>query len=204
MPFALLVPAIAACATLVCGDAANAQPTASAAPSALLVPSADGAYVIDQRTRLAWPRCVEGMQWNGKGCTGEPQLMTYAQAQALATARWKADGVRWRLPRVNELRRLVDRSTKPPAVNPQLFPDAPQDYHWTSTANVNTAAVNPYAYGNIQRGGAGGQQLSTQQGWVVDMTTGEGHGDVGKATRLAVRLVRPMPTAPAESEPTPN
>ena len=43
--------------------------------------------------------------------------------------------------------------------NPILFPAAPGDWHWSSTANVNAPAVNQYNYGNIAQGraGAGGR-----------------------------------------------
>ena len=58
--------------------------------SANLVLSADGAYVINLRAHLAWPRCVEGMQWNGRTCTGRPLLVDHAEAVALASARKKA------------------------------------------------------------------------------------------------------------------
>ncbi|TFI49278.1 DUF1566 domain-containing protein, partial [Diaphorobacter sp. DS2] len=94
---------------------------------------------------------------------------------------------------VPELRRLVNRNAQPPSVDPQLFPNAPLEWHWTGTASVNTLSVNPYAYGNVARGGAGESSLSVQQGWAVDMTSGEARGDVGRSTRLPIRLVRPAP-----------
>ena len=172
---------------------AGAAGDAAAPAQPALGLSADGTLVVDHRARLAWPRCVEGMRWNGSTCTGMAQLFTYGEAQARAKALGKADGVRWRLPRVNELRRLVDRSARPPTMDARLFPAAPRDWHWTGTASVNAAAVNPYAYGNVVRGGEGESQLSVQQGWAVDMSTGEARGDVGRATRMAVRLVRPAP-----------
>ena len=164
-----------------------------ARPAPALAPLPDGTLVVDPRSRLAWPRCVEGMRWNGHTCTGMAELFTYGEAQALARKRWQAEGVRWRLPRVNELRRLVNRAAQPPAVDAALFPAAPREWHWTGTASVNAATVNPYAYGNVARGGAGESQLAVQQGWAVDMASGEARGDVGRATRLPVRLVRPMP-----------
>ncbi len=37
--------------------AAQATPPAAAGPA----PTADGSYVVDPRSKLAWPRCVEGM-----------------------------------------------------------------------------------------------------------------------------------------------
>lgn len=163
------------------------------APLPALQVSPDGTLVIDPRARLAWPRCVEGMRWTGSGCTGLPQLFTYGEAQALVRQRWKDEGVRWRLPRVNELRRLVNRSVQPPSMDTRLFPAAPLEWHWTGTASVNASAVNPYAYGNVTRGGAGESNLSVQQGWAVDMASGQARGDVGRGTRLPVRLVRPAP-----------
>ena len=164
---------------------------ARAAPA--LAALRDGTLVVDPRSRLAWPRCVEGMRWNGHTCTGMAELFTYGEAQALARKRWQAEGVRWRLPRVNELRRLVNRKALPPSVDTQLFPAMPRDWLWTGTASVNTNTVNPYAYGNVARGGAGESSMTVQQSWAVDMASGEARGDVGRATRLHVQLVRPAP-----------
>ena len=154
------------------------------------------------RARLVWPRCVHGMQWDGKTCTGAPQRLDYAQAVALANARWKAEGVRWRLPRVNELKRLVDKTTRPQGLSLELFPGAPPEWHWSGSANVQTGAVNLYNYGNVMRNGAGGEAgtMAFRQGWAVNMQTAESRGDVGKATRLAVRLVRPYEPDPAPAE----
>lgn len=174
------------------GDDAAPPPSRQVqAPAFVLSP--DGSLVIDTRARLAWPRCVEGMAWNGSACRGVPQLLTYGEAQALVRKRWQAEGVRWRLPRVNELRRLVNRQAQPPSVDVQLFPAMPRDWIWTGTASVNTNTVNPYSYGNVARGGAGESSMSVQQSWAVDMATGEASGEVGRATRLHVQLVRPAP-----------
>ncbi len=182
--------------------AAACAQAADPAASSTLVPSEDGASVIDLRARLVWPRCVEGMQWNGKTCTGTPQRLDYAQAAALANARWKADGVRWRLPRVPELKRLVDKTARPPGPNPVLFPATPPDWHWSGTANVQTGSGNPYNYGSVMDSRAAGDAGGTafRQGWAVNMETGDSRGDVGKGTRLLVRLVRPHEPDPAPAE----
>ena len=164
---------------------------AEPAASPTLVPSADGASVIDLRARLVWPRCVEGMQWNGKSCTGTPQRLDHAQAVALANARWKAEGVRWRLPRVPELKRLVVKTIRPPGLDPSLFPAAPHDWHWSGSANVSTGSGNQYNYGNVMNNRAGGGDMAFRQGWAVNMETAESRSDVGKGSRLLVRLVRP-------------
>ena len=157
--------------------------------------SADGAYVLDHRAGLAWPRCVEGMQWAGKTCTGKPLLLDRAEATTLATDRWKAEGVGWRLPRAAELQRLVDKSLSPPGLNPILFPAAPGQWHWSSTSNVSAPSGNPYNYGNIAQGRAGdsARQAAMINGWAVNLSTGEARRDAARASKLPVRLVRPQP-----------
>ncbi len=163
--------------------AAQATPPAATGPA----PTADGSHVIDPRSKLAWPRCVEGMAWNGKTCTGQPRLMTHGEAVALASARFKAEGVAWRLPRLTELRRWAAS-----AQGQALFPAAPQDWYWTSTSRIDSTQANPYNYDSIARGSGTQDRLGVQQGWAVNMETGEARGDVGRRTLLVVRLVRPQ------------
>lgn len=182
--------------------AAACAQAADPAAAPTVVPSEDGVSVIDLRARLVWSRCVEGMQWNGKTCTGTPQRLDYAQAAALANARWKAEGVRWRLPRANELKRLVDKTARPSGPNPVLFPATPHDWHWSGSANIYTGSGNQYNYGSVMgnRSGADAGSMGLRQGWAVNMGTAESRGDVGKGSRLLVRLVRPHEQAPAPVE----
>lgn len=167
--------------------------TVATAPMPALTASADGTLVLDTRARLAWARCVEGMRWNGRTCAGRPRLLTLAEARTLVRQYSQATGVRWRLPRVNELRRLVVRKGDTTSVDMTLFPNTPTGWHWTGTASVNTAPVNPYAYDNVMRGGRGADLLGVRRGWAVDTSSGTGRGDVDSATPLIVRLVRPAP-----------
>ena len=175
---------------------AQRGPRPGAAP--VLEVSEDGRDVIDRRARLLWPRCVEGMHWNGKTCAGLPELFTHKQAQALAAERAKQDGVRWRLPRVNEMRRLISRDIRPQGLSPELFPGAPRGWHWTGTAAVNARPVNPYNYSNIS--GSAGTQLSAQQAWAIDLDSLETRPDMGRGNQLMVRLVRPLPSAPPDEK----
>lgn len=157
--------------------------------------SDDGAYVIDVRAQLAWPRCVEGMQWNGTTCTGKPLLLDRAEATALATARWQAEGVAWRLPRAAELQRLVGKAAHNAAgADARLFPAAPDLWYWSSTANVSGVRGNQYNYNTIRqsREGDSAGQMALLNGWAVNMATGEARGDVARASKLPVRLVRPQ------------
>lgn len=166
-------------------------PTPISATQPHLTVSADGQFVIDIRARLAWSRCVEGMSWNGSTCSGVPHLLTHTQAQSLAIKRWKAHNVAWRLPRVTELKRVVDKTTDPPALNPTLFPRAPVGWHWSATANVNTSTVNPYNYGTVMRGGQGEGSVSLVQGWAVDTGSGDASHEFGRGSPLFIRFVRP-------------
>ena len=184
--------ATTAAAPMTEAEAATAAAAAANPFTAHLRISADGTAIIDTRSKLAWARCVEGMFWNGKTCSGQRRLLDRAEATAVAQARAKAEETRWRLPRVNELRRLVDKKANPPGIPPRLFPAAPFGLHWTSTANDKTFANNQYNYGNISQGtGAGaGSRLAALDGWAVDMDTGIASGDVPRSSRLPVRLVR--------------
>ena len=159
----------------------------------VLVPADHGAQLIDRRSGLVWSRCVEGMKWTGKTCTGEPALVNHTQALALAAARKEADGFAWRLPRVTEMQRLVSHTGRIPGLDPALFPAAPPEWHWAMTVNVKSSSgpVNQYNYGNIMSGRTSQNttQIAFLHGWAVHLTTGDARGDVLKRTVLPVRLV---------------
>jgi hypothetical protein len=174
---------------------------ASSAVSAADVPtppsmglSDDGTYVLDARAQVAWPRCVEGMQWNGKTCVGMPLLLSHDEAMALARDLGKERGLHLRVPRVAELQGLVHKTTSPPGLDPSLFPASPRGLHWSATSSVNTARVNQYDYGNIMQGRTeqSAVHLRFLEGWAVNLSTGEARADVTKRTKLPVRLVLPL------------
>ena len=150
--------------------------------------------VIDSRAKLAWPRCAEGMVWNGKTCTGSALLFNHKQALEHAAQRSKAEGLRWRLPRVNEFKRLLDRSSKPAGLNPELFPAAPREWHWTGTAAVNTQRMNTYNYSQVDRS-QNLTALSAQQAWAINTESLQTTPDMGKGNALLLRLVRPATEA---------
>lgn len=158
-----------------------------------LVASADGQELLDAAAGHAWPRCAEGMRWDGRGCTGEPTLFTHAQALAQARSRSQAEGQAWRVPRVPELKHFGGRLAHAPRPD-ALTPSAPQGWYWTSTARIDSETVNPYAYRNVQRGVTETQtnRLVVQHGWAVDPRSGEARGDMPKRERLPLRLVRSL------------
>jgi len=154
-------------------------------------PTADGASIVDEEASLVWARCVEGMRWNGVTCVGEASSMNHAEALAAGAARAKTDGLPWRLPRVGEMQHLVRRAQ--PA-RPELFPAAPEGWHWSGTAVVDQAPVNQYRYGNIRQHitDENANRIEFLHGCAVDLLTGQARDDVLKRTRLPVRLVRSL------------
>ena len=179
--------------SLLSGMLCTAFAQGAPAPTAFQI-SPDQTMVVDTRAKLAWPRCLEGMSWNGKSCTGSAEVFNYKQATAHAADRNKAEGQHWRLPRVNELKRLLDRSSKPQGLNPELFPNAPRDWHWTGTAVVNAQRMNTYNYAQVDKSSSL-SSLSAQQAWAVNTETLQAVPDMGKGNALLLRLVRPATEA---------
>ena len=179
-------------AYLVCAIAMHCARAGNQAESPDLVVSKDGTYVSDLRSKLAWSRCVEGMRRDGKTCVGEPQLASHAGALSLASARAKAEGLRWRVPRVKELQRLMSKAAQSAQGVVAVFPAAPPDWNWTASANIDAGPVNQYDYKNIERGVTeqNANRMAFLHGWAVNMQTGEARGNISKRTRLSVRLVR--------------
>ena len=172
---------------LVCVIAMHSAKAGGQAESPSLVVSKNGAHVSDLRSKLIWSRCVEGMQWDGKTCTGKPTLASHAEALSLARARAETEGLSWRVPRVKELQRLVNTEKEE-----TVFPVAPPGWHWTVSANIDTRPINQYDYGNIGRGitEQSVNRMAFLHGWAVSMGSGQARGDISKRTKLPVRLVR--------------
>ncbi|MEG3061414.1 MAG: DUF1566 domain-containing protein [Comamonas sp.] len=166
----------------------RAQTGATAAPAQLQL-SDDGSEVRDLRARLAWPRCLQGMEWRNQRCEGMPERLSFGQAQKLAQSKHREDGLRWRLPRAKELQRLRQNAALA-GERAALLPAVPGDWHWTGTAAVNAAPVNQYSY---EQTGPGKSRLSAQQAWAVDWANGKASGEMGRGNTLLVRLVRPLP-----------
>jgi len=153
--------------------------------------SMDGAEVTEPGSGLIWSRCVEGMSWNGKTCTGQPSMLELSQALAAASRRRSPDHA-WRLPRVQELRRLAQQAARAPAQYAKAFPAAPAGWHWSSSTLVDTARVNPFNYSNLQRSVTeqNVNRLAFLHGWAVNADNAVASDEFVKKTKLAVRLVR--------------
>lgn len=177
---------------MVLGALATAAAGKPAPPEWLV--TADGGYVVHLSAGMAWPRCVEGMRWSGRACTGQPLMLDHAAALALAQRRARAEGVAWRLPQMKELQGLARQAAKPAAALGPWLPDNPPGWSWSATANLDTRSVNEYNYGNMARGVTAENMARVQfmHAWAVDTTTGEARKDALRRSTLLVRLVRPL------------
>ena len=129
----------------------------------------DGSVVRHERTGLEWRRCAEGMEWNGEGCGGFRKTMTWRDALQAAA---EAEGG-WRLPDINELRSLAEECRADPAINTEVFPDAPATIFWSASPALGSSSL-----------------FEAGQGvWRINFTNGA-DGRTGKDSTWAVRFVR--------------
>jgi hypothetical protein len=156
--------------------------------------SKDGSHIIHRSARAAWPRCVEGMQWTGRRCSGKALWLDYGEALALARERQKADGMAWRLPLAKELQQLAVQNDLSSKAGQALIPAVDHNWCWSATVSVGLRSSNPFNYANVQRGVTerNSNQLALLHGWAVNTATAEAQGNILKRTQMPVRLVRPI------------
>lgn len=104
----------------------------------LAADAAEWEAVLDTRTNLMWAVKVLPRQTWKKALKAPEKL---------AVAGFKD----WRLPTVEELFLLADRTRFNPAINTDFFPDTPSAWFWTSTVEASSPAdcawVVDFSYG---------------------------------------------------------
>ncbi len=93
----------------------------------------NGNEVLDTQTGLIWRRCVEGMKWDGKTCSGYPFAGMLVEGLERAASQARLTGKNWRLPNIKELGSLVDMSQPNLAIDLTAFPETPNDQMWSSS-----------------------------------------------------------------------
>jgi hypothetical protein len=101
-----------------------AAASASPAPPVRFLDNGDGT-VTDLRQGLMWSKATIVTE-----CT------THAKAEQACASLDLAGHTDWRLPTVEELFLLADRSRKEPAIDTDVFPDTQSDWYWTSTLSA--------------------------------------------------------------------
>jgi hypothetical protein len=103
----------------------NAVAQAIATPVAVrFVDNGDGT-ITDARNGLTWSKATL--------CKEE---IDHAQAEKICAELDLAGHNDWRLPTVDELFALADRTRTEPAIDTEAFPDTQSDWYWTSTISA--------------------------------------------------------------------
>jgi hypothetical protein len=133
--------------------------------------SGDGQEVLDATTQLTWRRCPEGIQWDGKTCSGKLAKFSYAGAKQQAASAAKTGAKEWRIPSRDELLTIVDKQAKKkPRIDGTAFPKTPSAPFW---------ATRPGTDDNLNA-------------WLVSFANGKVTGNAGQA-KFPLRLVRAGP-----------
>ncbi|HEY5789945.1 MAG TPA: DUF1566 domain-containing protein [Gammaproteobacteria bacterium] len=155
-------------------DAAQTCETgvAPTVPSARFEFHGDGT-VTDTLTGLSWMRCTQGQHWYGATCTeGRAWYMMNSWTDAVGGLQRRpvsfGGHADWRVPTLEELRTLVDRTCREPATNLEVFPNTPPWYFWTATTSDWNDA---YA-------------------WRIDFKDGRENADLKLTSSYNIRLVR--------------
>ena len=125
--------------------------------------------VTDRVTGLDWQRCALGQGWDGSRCTdGVKQVHAWFSWEDALKESDKQRADNWRLPTIHELRSLLSRRCKDPALNSEVFPNAPSWAFWSAT---EFSQNSDYA-------------------WQVDYKTGKITAQLKTGDTSHVRLVR--------------
>jgi len=107
-------------------------------------------FVFDRQLGLMWP-----------AATTSSECVTHADAETMCKELRLGDFDDWRMPTIDELESLRDRSRYSPAINVDLFPDTESDWYWSSTLTAWSSDDawfvsfnNGYSY-NLHRDGYG-------------------------------------------------
>ena len=108
--------------------------------------------VVEEREiGLIWQGCPAGR--SGFDCqVGTRTRHNWVEALLYCEGLTWGGQTDWRLPNVRELSSIVDDQRSSPAIDPQVFPQTPSEWFWTSTpvfgAGSSAWRVN-FDYGNV-------------------------------------------------------
>ena len=105
---------------------------------------ADGAKLADDATE--WVAVLDNttsLIWTVK----ETKQMVWKKAQAAVAKLVIAGFTDWRLPTVEELFLLADRTKHSPAIDTAFFPDCKSEWYWTSTPAASSPGVYAWCVG---------------------------------------------------------
>ncbi|EIC21185.1 Lcl C-terminal domain-containing protein [Thiorhodovibrio frisius] len=99
--------------------------------------SEDG-IVGDEQNRLVWKQCPEGL--HGERCReGRLAYLSWERALEIAENSTFAGFDDWRIPKLDELRQIIQPGCFFPAVNLSLFPNTPSGWFWFDSAEADNS-----------------------------------------------------------------
>ncbi|RRJ85273.1 DUF1566 domain-containing protein [Aestuariirhabdus litorea] len=136
----------------------------------------DDGTVRDRVTGLLWKRCAVGQSWDGTTCREAPRKQvkswfSWQGAKAMvARLNDPSQKHQWRMPSISELKTLVESRCQKPAINLELFPNAPAWPFWSSSE----LSSNPdYVWRIDFSSGKLGTDLKTNYSYYVRLVKGE-------------------------------
>jgi hypothetical protein len=85
---------------------------------------------------LMWSQCSLGQQWLNNQCIGDALELDWAIASEQVKSVQLAGFNDWRLPDINEIETIVERSCYDPAINLTVFPQTPSLFYWSATPDT--------------------------------------------------------------------
>jgi hypothetical protein len=99
--------------------------------------------ILDMNTGLIWKKCPQGL--SGSTCSlGSANNVDWIIALNSCNT-LNLGGLTWRLPNINELKTITDRSVSNPSIDSIIFPNTNGNTYWTSTT-TNFTGNTPSAY----------------------------------------------------------
>ena len=130
--------------------------------------------VQDKVTKLVWTRCLVGEHFEDGICKGPKRNQVNSwfdwSAANAEVMRWNKldEKMKWRLPTIDELSTLVERTCKAPAINTHLFPGMSAWTFWSTT---------PFS-------------INGDYQWVIDLSNGDIYTDLKESAFHNLLLVR--------------
>lgn len=94
--------------------------------------------VTDSKTSLMWKQCVQG-KTESDCSSGVAMELPWVDALNQARSEVFADFDDWRLPKIDELKSIIDTCSATPAINLIIFPGSDNSGVWSASANLDYA-----------------------------------------------------------------
>ena len=96
----------------------------------------EGGLARHLQSQTVWYRCPAGTSFSQGACSGTMLGVSWHEAGAFAEEFSEKSGYHWQLPSTSELNSIMQTACRNPAMNPNVFPMATVDNHWTRDSSL--------------------------------------------------------------------